>query len=135
MNDFVMIGGAFAAAVAVFTMFMMYSIYGGVHDSLRNAKVGNVYNFMYEQPVSGERERYLANVIDVTTLSEDSIRNLNRRSNYRRFDPIFVRTPHLVTCQTPDGKIRNFYAERTSNCRRPLLAKALFGTRFAAALL
>ena len=77
MNDFVMIGGAFAAAVAVFTMFMMYSIYGGVHDSLRNAKVGNVYNFMYEQPVSGERERYLAKVIDVTTLSEDSIRNLS----------------------------------------------------------
>jgi len=135
MNDFVMVGGAIAVVVTAFTVFVMYAIYGGVHDSLRNAKVGSVYNFMYEQPVSGERERYLAKVLEVATLSEDSIRKLNRKSNYRRFDPIFVRTPHLVTCQTPDGKIRNFYAERTSNCRRPLLAKALFGTRFAAALI
>jgi len=98
---------------------------------LENAKIGEIYNFVYRQPVTGTPERYLAKVIDVTTLSEDSIRNLNRRSNYRRFDPIFVRTPHLVTCQTPDGKIRNFYAERTSNCRRPLLAKFVFGTRLA----
>ena len=135
MNDFIMVGGAIAIGVGVFSSFILYAIYGGVHDSLRNAKVGSIYNFMYEQPVTGDRERYLAKVIDVTTLSEDSIRNLNRRSNYRRFDPVFVRTPHLVTCQTPDGKIRNFYAERTSNCRRPLLAKALFGTRFAAALI
>jgi len=131
----VVISGIVMVVVGVFGLLAIYSVYGGVHDSLRNAKVGSVYNFMYEQPVTGDRERYLAKVIDVTTLSEDSIRNLNRRSNYRRFDPIFVRTPHLVTCQTPDGKIRNFYAERTSNCRRPLLAKALFGTRFAAALL
>jgi len=135
MNDFVMVGGAVAVVVGTFAAFIMYAIYGGVHDSLRNAKVGSVYNFMYEQPVSGERERYLAKVLEVATLSEDSIRKLNRKSNYRRFDPIFVRTRHLVTCQTPDGKIRNFYAERTSNCRRPLLAKALFGTRFAAALI
>lgn len=131
----VVISGIVMVVVGVVGLLAIYSVYGGVHDSLRNAKVGSVYNFMYEQPVSGERERYLAKVIDVTTLSEDSIRNLNRRSNYRRFDPIFVRTPHLVTCQTPDGKIRNFYAERTSQCRRPLLAKALFGTRFAAALI
>lgn len=131
----VMISGVAMVVVGVVGLLAIYSVYGGVHDSLRNAKVGSVYNFMYEQPVSGDRERYLAKVIGVTMLSEDSIRNLNRRSNYRRFDPIFVRTPHLVTCQTPDGKIRNFYAERTSNCRRPLLAKALFGTRFAAALL
>ena len=130
-----MISGIVMVVVGVFGLLAIYSVYGGVHDSLRNAKVGSVYNFMYEQPVTGDRERYLAKVIDITTLSEDSIRNLNRRSNYRRFDPIFVRTPHLVTCQTPDGKIRNFYAERTSQCRRPLLAKALFGTRFAAALI
>ena len=131
----VMISGVAMVVVGVVGLLAIYSVYGGVHDSLRNAKVGSVYNFMYEQPVSGDRERYLAKVIGVTMLSEDSIRNLNRRSNYRRFDPIFVRTPHLVTCQTPDGKIRNFYAERTSQCRRPLLAKALFGTRFAAALI
>lgn len=131
----VVISGIVMVVVGVFGLLAIYSVYGGVHDSLRNAKVGSVYNFMYEQPVTGDRERYLAKVIDVTTLSEDSIRNLNRRSNYRRFDPIFVRTPHLVTCQTPDGKIRNFYAERTSQCRRPLLAKALFGTRLAAALI
>ena len=121
-----------AAVCGVIAGVVLYNfLFTGPRDSLQNARVGEVYNFVYQQPVTGDRERYLAKVIDVTTLSEDSIRNLNRRSNYRRFDPVFVRTPHLVTCQTPDGKIRNFYAERTSNCHRPLLAKFVFGTRFA----
>lgn len=119
------------AGVCMVGMFVVYGVYGGVHDSLRNARVGQVYNFVYEQPVHGYSERYLAKVLDVSTLSEDSIRRLNARSNYRRDDIRFLRTSHLVTAQTPDGKIRNFYAERASHCRRPLLAKAFFGTRFA----
>lgn len=114
---------------------VVWGVYGGGRYSLRNARVGEVYNFTYEQPLEGEPSRYLAKVIDVHTLSSDSIERLNKRSNYRRFDPSFVRTNHLVTCQTPDGKVRNFYAERTRNCRKPPLARFVFGTPFAAALI
>lgn len=106
--------------------FVLFYVYRGLNDSLIDARVGSVYNFEYEQPVTGESERYLAKVLDVHTLSDDSIRRLNRRSNYRRNDSNFIRTSHLVTAQTPDGKIRNFYAERTKNVRRPLLGGILF---------
>jgi hypothetical protein len=33
-------------------------------------------------------------------------------------DPNFIRTRHLVTIQTLDRKLMNFYAERTSNTKR-----------------
>jgi len=135
MNDMFMVGSVVGIGVALASLFMLYSVYGGFRANLGEASIGSVYNFVYQQPLTGEPERYLAKVLDVYQLSEDSIRRLNRRSNYRRNDPEFKRTKNLVTCQTPDGKIRNFYAERVVNCRRPLLAKALFGTRFAAALL
>ena len=121
--------------VGIFAGFMLHAIYGGATANLKNSKVGEVYNFEYLQPVGGESKRFLAKVVDISVLSNDSIMRLNRKSRYRRDDPEFRRTNHLVTCQTPDGKIRNFYAERVVNCRRPLLAKALFGTRFAAALI
>jgi len=62
------------------------------------------------------------------------IARLNRKSRYRIGDPEFIRTANLVTCQTPDGKIRNFYAERVSNCRKPLLAKVLFKSGVASLL-
>jgi hypothetical protein len=39
-----------------------------------------------------------------------------------------------VTAQTPDGKIRNFYAERTRNVRRPLLGGVAFKTGLASLL-
>jgi hypothetical protein len=67
----------------------------------------------------------------VHRLSQDSINRLNARSNYRKYDTNFQRTTHLVTAQTPDGRIRNFYAERTRNVRRPLLGKFVFGTNMA----
>lgn len=132
MSDltFVVVGGfVVAAAVAA---FLAYAIYGGSKGSLSSAKIGEVYNFVYEQPAKGDPERYLAKVLDVCTLDSNSIRRLNARSAYRRNDPQFVRTSHLVTCKMPNGSVRNFYAERTKNCRKPLLAGTLFKSGLAA---
>lgn len=103
--------------------FSYYAIYGGSRANLADAKVGQVFNFEYLQPLNGEPERYLAKVIEpVSTVDDSWIKIMNRRSNYRRNDPNFKRTNHLVTCKTVDGKIRNFYCERAINCRRPLFA-------------
>jgi hypothetical protein len=101
----------------------IYAMYGGRRANLAEAKIGQVFNFEYLQPLNGEPERYLAKVIEpVTALDESWIKIMNRRSNYRRNDPNFKRTNHLVTCKTVDGNIRQFYCERVVNCRRPLLA-------------
>ena len=114
--------------------FLAYNALRGVHGSLSSAKVGEVYNFEYEQPYHGDPERILARVIEpVYTLDENSIRRLNARSAYRRNDPSFKRTKHLVTCEMADGSIRNFYAERTKNVRRLPIGHPLF--RAAAALI
>jgi len=127
MNDILLFGAVFIGIVALLVTAGTYAVYGGSHASLSNAKVGEVYNFEYEQPLHGEPERYLAKVVEpVYTMSQDQINRLNRRSRYRYNDPQFVRTSHLVTCETPDGNIRQFYAERAKNCRRPLLAGTLF---------
>lgn len=134
MDSVFLIGGIAVVVMASLVSFLFYSVYGGVHASLNNAKIGEVYNFSYEQPVTGYPERYLAKVVDVHTLDQHSINRLNARSNYRKHDPEFVRTNHLITCSMPDGSVRNFYAERTKNCRRPLLAGALFKSGLASLL-
>lgn len=128
MNDLMLFGGILAGVLAFMVGFSLFHIYRGVHGSLSNAKRGEVYNFEYQQPHRGEPERYLAKVLDVVTLDDTSIRRLNARSRYRANDPMFKRTRHLVTCKTPSGEVRNFYAERTRNVRRPLLAGLLFKT-------
>ena len=131
MNDTILFGSIFAGVAGLLVAFAIYHMFRGVHDSLTNARIGSVYNFHYEQPLQGEPERYMARVMSVHRLSEDSIRRLNRTSRYRKNDPEFQRTTHLVTAQTPDGKIRNFYAERTRNVRRPLLGGVAFKTGLA----
>lgn len=116
---------------------LAYAVYGGRVSELSSAKVGDIYNFVYEQPKDGTPERYLAKVVGIRMLNDTEIRKLNNRSNYRFAELMngdFKRSRHLVTCQTSDGKIRNFYAERTKACRKPLLAPAVFGTRVAAFL-
>ena len=74
----------------------------------------------------------MVKVVDVCTLNENQISRLNATSNYRRYDSNFKRTNHLVTGESPDGTIRNFYAERVVNCRRPLFGGALFKSGVAA---
>ena len=98
-----------------------------IHASLSHANVGDVFDFDYEQPLHGETKRVLAQVIEpVATLDEYAIRSLNSRSRYRRYDPLFQRTNHLVTCKMPNGDIRQFYAERATNVRRSIFGKNLF---------
>lgn len=123
--------GAGLALVAFLGVF--FALTRGVTGTLANAKVGEVYNFEYEQPLAGEPERILAKVIEpVYTLNDFQISKLNARSNYRKNDPNFKRTKHLVTCEMADGTIRNFYAERTKNVRRLPITNNLF--RAAAAM-
>jgi hypothetical protein len=115
------VAGVALVAVAVTVLALAVR---GVRDDLANAEIGRVYNFDYLQPFAGESHRYRAKILDVYSLDDDGIRRLNRRSNYRRDElqtGAFQRSKHLVTAQTADGKIRNFYAERTVNCRRPLI--------------
>ena len=115
--------------------FFLYNAFRGVSGSLTTAKVGEVYNFEYEQPYHGEPERILAKVIEpVHTLDDYQIRKLNARSAYRRNDPSFKRTKHLVTCEMVDGSIRNFYAERTRNVRRAVFGNTVFRNAVAALL-
>lgn len=134
MNDFVTLGSIFAVVAAGVVAFAFYSIYGGSKASLANAQEGQVFNFVYEQPLNGTHERFLAKVIGKQTLTADQIAKLNRRSRYRINDPQFMRTTNLVTCRTADGKVRNFYAERVTNCRKPLLAGTLFKSGLASLL-
>lgn len=126
MSDVVLVGAFLAVAACVVAGFVFYSVYGGSRTSLANAVEGQVYNFVYEQPLHGTHERFLAKVIGRQTITADQIAKLNRRSRYRANDPNFIRTANLITCRTPDGKVRNFYAERVRNCRKPLLAGLLF---------
>lgn len=131
---FVTVAGIVSAVAVAAVAFALFHIYSGVRDSLTNAKVGQIYNFHYEQPLKGDPERFMAKVLEVHTLSPESIRNLNSTSRYRRHDSNFHRTPHLVTAQTPDGKIRQFYAERSTNVRRPLLGRVAFKSGLASLL-
>lgn len=126
MNDTIVFGTIFAGVIACVIAFCAFHIYNGVHGHFPSANVGEVYNFEYLQPKTGLPERYMVKVVGVSRLTEDQIRRLNATSNYRRYDPVFQRTNHLVTGQSPDGTIRNFYAERVVNCRRPLLGKPIF---------
>jgi hypothetical protein len=104
-----------------------FNFYSGISGSLTNARVGEVYNFDYEQPLHGDHKRILAKVIEpVYTLEDSTIRRLNRVSYYRRNDPVFNRTKHLVTCEMPNGDVRQFYAERAKNVRRSVLGGQLF---------
>ena len=123
MNDFAILALALGVAAICLVAFGAYVCFGGRKASLVDAVVGQVYNFEYLQPLHGENERHLAKVIEKTVLSDRAIEALNRRSGYRKNDKDFKRTRNLVTCETANGEVRNFYAERVVNCRKPLLAR------------
>jgi hypothetical protein len=106
--------------------FIFYNIYWGVHGSLANSDIGDVYNFRYFQPVTGDYQRLLAQVVKVRKLNDHEIKKLNCISDYRMGDKEFQRTHTLVTCRMGNGEYRQFYAERSDMCRRPVLAGMLF---------
>jgi len=134
MNDTILFATIACGVVAGLLAFGVFHLYRGMRDSLTNARIGGVYNFEYVQPVTGLPERFMAKVLEVHRFSDDYISRLNSKSRYRKDDPNFERSRHLVTAQTPDGKIRNFYAERTRNVRRPLLGGVAFKTGLASLL-
>ena len=123
MNDIAILVLALGVAAICLVAFGAYVCFGGSRASLVDAEVGQVFNFEYLQPLHGDTERHLAKVIEKTVLSDRAIEALNRRSGYRKNDKDFKRTRNLVTCETANGEVRNFYAERVVNCRKPLLAR------------
>ena len=126
-NDMTMVVIGVCAMLVGLAALVAFNFYSGISGSLTNARVGEVYNFDYEQPLHGEHKRILAKVVEpVYTLQDSTIKRLNRISYYRKNDPTFQRTKHLVTCQMPNGDVRQFYAERASNVRRSVIGNQLF---------
>ena len=121
MDNLMISVGIVAVAALAFVAFSIYSVYGGFQANLCEAKPGQVFNFEYMQPLKGDSKRVLARVLDKPyKFSDMELQRMNRRSTYRRDDKDFKRTNHLVTCETHDGEIRQFYCERVKNCRKPL---------------
>lgn len=126
-NDMMMAVVGVGVVIVGLIALVGFNFYVGIKSSLSNARPGEVYNFDYEQPLHGQHKRVLAKVVEpVYELDSAHIKSLNRKSYYRRNDPVFQRTKHLVTCEMPNGDIRQFYAERASNVRRSLFGNQLF---------
>jgi len=126
MENVMMMAGIVGIGAIALVLFGVYAVYGGSRAELCNAKTGEVYNFEYMQPLHGDHKRVLARVIESPVrLDDKTIASMNARSNYRRNDPVFQRTNHLVTCKTVDGNIRQFYCERVKNCRKPLFGSVV----------
>ena len=125
MNDVFLIGCAVAVAICFVIAYI--GSFATRQTSLCEAKEGDIFSFDYLQPLNGERRRWKAKVVEpVQFRSNETLRAMNKSSNYRKNDPEFQRTNHLVTCETQDGEYRQFYCERAVNCRKPL-----FGSLFA----
>ena len=119
-NVFISLSIIVVSATAL-VMFGIYSVYGGRAASLCEAKPGQVFNFEYLQPLNGNSKRVLARVLEKPYRFTDmELQRMNRVSSYRKNDKDFKRTNHIVTCETHDGEIRQFYCERVKNCRKPL---------------
>lgn len=120
-----------AGIVCVVSVFIWFNLYYGIHGDLKDAKEGEVYHFRYLQPATGDYERHMVKVLKNVTLTDEQIQRLNARSKYRRFDNTFRRTNHLVTGQSANGQIRNFYAERVDCCRKTGVGKLAFNMGIA----
>lgn len=93
---------------------------------LKEAAVGDIVNFTYRQPVTGNQTRHLAKVVGVRKLTPAEILEIERKSKYRTYDEKFKRTETLVTCTLPGGNSRNFYAERSDDCVKPKMASVMY---------
>ena len=90
MNDMFLIGCAAAVAVC---FILAYLATFSTAASLCEAKIGQVYDFEYLQPLNGERKRWKARVVEpVSHFSNARLEQMNRSSNYRRDDKDFKRT-------------------------------------------
>jgi hypothetical protein len=125
-DDMILFAVLGCVAAAIISACVYFNIYKGVYGSLAGARIGDVYNFRYIQPLTGTYERYLAKVVRVDKLDDYWIKKLNRESNYRMHDSIFMRTKTLVTCVMNDGSFRQFYGERCDDVRRTMLGGLLF---------
>lgn len=127
MNDDIVLFAVLGiVACLIVAAYVYYHIYRGVYGSLASARIGDVYNFRYVQPLTGTYERYLAKVVSVCKLDDYWLNRLNRTSNYRRHDDMFERSRTLVTCIMKDGTFRQFYGERCDMVRRPFFGGLLF---------
>lgn len=135
MNDAFLYGSIVCCGLLAVLAFASFHTYSGVKDNLENARVGSVYNFQYLQPVTDEPDRFCAKVVAIQKFTKSDLERMNQAYRYRRNDSNFIRSGNLVTAQTPDGKIRNFYTGRTQNVRRPFLGKVLFSTGAASFLM
>lgn len=126
MNDIVLLTIISVVVCLFLAYFLWFNIYGGVYGSLTSARVGDVYNFRYFQPVMGTYKRYLAKIVKIRKLEQHELSILNWTSNYRMFDKTFKRTPTLVTCLMGDGTFRQFYAERSDMVKRSFFGGLLF---------
>lgn len=131
MNDLFVMMCCLMIACGLIIAAILYATYGGVHGSLAHSDIGTVYNFRYLQPLTGTYERYLAKVINVRRFTKFEIDCLNFHSDYRVGDKEFQRTNTLVTCQLPNGDIRNFYAERVQDCYKSIFGRLLYTTGIA----
>lgn len=121
MNEFfIMVGVGLVAGI----VFFLYNLRVGFNANLTKAQKGEMYRFKYLQPLEGKAERYMVKILDNRVMSTEQINRLNTKS-YRRNDPLFIRTGHLVTGQCSDGTIRNFYAERTIDCKKTIIPNVL----------
>jgi hypothetical protein len=68
MENVMMMAGIVGVGAIALVMFGVYAVYGGSRAELCNARIGEVYNFEYLQPVSGDSKRVLAKVIERITL-------------------------------------------------------------------
>jgi hypothetical protein len=125
-DDMVLFAILGCVAIAGIAAYVYFHIYRGIYGSLASARIGDVYNFRYVQPLTGTYERYLAKVVKVYKFDDYWLNRLNNTSNYRRHDDIFERSKTLVTCVMKDGTFRQFYGERCDYVRRPLLGGLLF---------
>jgi hypothetical protein len=125
-DDMVLFAVLGCVSVVAISCYAYFQIYRGVYGSLASARIGDVYNFRYVQPLTGAYERYLAKVVSVAKLQDWEIARLNNSSKYRRYDDMFERSKTLVTCVMNDGTFRQFYGERCDYVRRPLLGGLLF---------
>jgi len=122
MNEFFAMVGVGLVAGAI---FFLYNLRVGFNANLAEARGGELYRFKYLQPLEGKAERYMVKILDNRVMTTEQINRLNVKSKYRRNDPLFIRTGHLVTGQCNDGTIRNFYAERTIDCKKTIIPNVL----------